>query len=521
MRSHLKRPTAAAICAGAVAGVILAAAPGALADTTVSLQTGNFGTGANGLVLRVRDRVTPPHDERMHVRVSPSGARLRIQDLAGAVVATGAGCQQVSSQVATCDAAGVDGIRFDGTAYGDVLDNDSAFSSHMVGAGGDDRLDGGDINDVMVSDAGNETVAGQAGIDTVVYGTPAGAPVVVTLDDLANDGTSSENDDVTSSTENVVGTPHDDVLIGSSAANTLNGLGGGDRLEGRDGDDTFNESPEPSGADDLRGGDGIDTVTYAGRGTGVSVTLDDVANDGSVADDRPFGPVAPADNVRSDVENVLGSGRADSITGSPAANRLRGGIGPDRLAGGAGDDSLEGGDGDDSLDGGPGGDRMEGGAGADFGDYRARTESVFLTLDATDGDDGDVTDGPAGQRDSLRSVEKVTTGSGRDSIVGSPADETLDPGDANDRVFGEAGADELITNDGKSDVIGCGEGPIEPPAAPETRDRLTADIADLVYPINQGRLAECELIVAGTANGLQPVRLLPGALLIGSERIAR
>ena len=68
-------------------------------------------------------------------------------------------------------------------------------------------------------------------------------------------------------------------------------------------------------------------------------------------------------------------------------------------------------------------------------------------------------------------VERITTGTGRDSIVGSAADETLDPGPASDRVFAEAGADVLVTNDGESDVVGCGEGPVEPPAAPETRDR--------------------------------------------------
>jgi Ca2+-binding RTX toxin-like protein len=526
--------------AGVTAGSALAGAPAAQADTDVSLRNGNFGTGANGLVLHVRDRLTPAHDERMNVRVTTFGTFLRVEDLAGNVVASGPSCQQVSARVATCDGFGVDGIRFDGTQFDDVLNNDSGFSSHMIGAAGNDQLDGGTINDVMVSDAGNETVAGQAGIDTVVYGTPAGSAVVVTLDDLANDGTSSENDNVRTSTENVVGTPHDDVLVGSDVANQLNGLGGRDHLEGHGGDDTFNESPLPSGADDMRGGAGTDLVTYAGRPAGVRVTLDNLANDGSgAADAFPFGNTA-GDNVRSDVENVRGTDHGDVITGNLAANAitaqggndtvdgqagndaLAGGAGLDDLRGGAGADALEGGTENDRLDGGLGGDRIDGQAGVDFGDYSLRTDPVSVTLAGTNGDDGDVTDGPAGQRDSLVSVEKVTTGTGRDSLIGGPADETLNPGPANDRVFAEAGADVLVTNDGESDVIGCGEGPVEPPASPETRDRLTADVPDLIYPINQGRLAECELIVAGAVNGpLQPVLLLPGEIQIGPQRIPR
>ena len=536
MRSN--RTTRWLALAGITAGSALAAAPAAHADTDVSLRNGNFGTGANGLVLHVRDRVTPLHDERMQVRVTTVGTRLRVEDLAGNVVAAGAGCQQISARVAMCDALGVDGIRFDGTQFDDLLNNDSGFSSHMLGARGNDQLDGGTINDVMVSDAGNETLAGQAGIDTVVYGTPAGGPVVVTIDDLGNDGTANENDNVLSSTENVVGTPNDDILVGSDFNNTLNGLGGRDHLEGRGGNDIFNESPVPSGADDMRGGGGTDLVTYAGRAVGVTVSLDNLANDGSAADAFPFG-VAPGDNVRSDVENVLGTDRNDVINGNVVANvltasggndtvdgregddALSGGGGIDDLRGGAGNDLLEGGTEADRLDGGLGGDRIDGQAGADFGDYSARTESVFITLDATNGDDGDITDGPAGQRDSLIAVERITTGTGRDSIVGSAADETLDPGPASDRVFAEAGADVLVTNDGESDVVGCGEGPVEPPAAPETRDRWTADVPDLIYPINQARLAECELIVAGTLNALQPVLILPGMLQIGSQLIPR
>ena len=50
---------------------------------------------------------------------------------------------------------------------------------------------------------------------------------------------------------------------------------------------------------------------------------------------------------------------------------------------------------------------------------------------------------------------------------------------------------------------------------------MTADVPDLIYPINQARLDECELIVAGTLNALRPVLVLPGMLQIGSQLIPR
>ncbi len=81
----------------------------------------------------------------------------------------------------------------------------------------------------------------------------------------------------------------------------------------------------------MHGSDGIDTVTYAdGCFNGgeqqcddVTVTLDDASNDGRGGND----------NVRSDVENVIGGTGDDTITGDVDANFLDGGDGDDTLNG--------------------------------------------------------------------------------------------------------------------------------------------------------------------------------------------
>jgi Ca2+-binding RTX toxin-like protein len=135
----------------------------------------------------------------------------------------------------------------------------------------------------------------------------------------------------------------------------LDGGDGNDRLEltsvdalddnllwGRDGDDTF---VGLQGHAKVHGGDGSDTLTFAGTPAAVTITLDDVADDGT--------PGEGAD-VYSDVENVVGSQGADLLVGNGAANALDGGEGGDELIGGSGPDALTGGNGDDVISAGDG-----------------------------------------------------------------------------------------------------------------------------------------------------------------------
>jgi|tagenome__1003787_1003787.scaffolds.fasta_scaffold20976767_2 Ca2+-binding RTX toxin-like protein len=141
---------------------------------------------------------------------------------------------------------------------------------------------------------------------------------------------------------------------------TIDGGPGNDALIGSEDDDRLIGG---SGADDIHGGGGTgDTVVYSEDGDqaqGVTVTLDDVADDG-----RP----GEGDNVHRDVENVLGTDPgANALTGSAADNALWGGEGNDVLRGKAGNDELHGGSvfvfgggGDNVLDGGIGLDTLIG-----------------------------------------------------------------------------------------------------------------------------------------------------------------
>jgi hypothetical protein len=90
----------------------------------------------------------------------------------------------------------------------------------------------------------------------------------------------------------------------------------------------------------MNGGDGRDSVDYSLRGEAVTVSFDDVANDGRRGE---------ADGVARDVEIVLGSPAPDTLTGDGRGTSLDGGSGEDLVDGGAGTDQLTGGTGGDVL----------------------------------------------------------------------------------------------------------------------------------------------------------------------------
>ena len=206
-----------------------------------------------------------------------------------------------------------------GTPFGDYIRGGSGAGHHLqgmggddtlIGSGGNDRLQGGDGADTLQGGGGADTLDGGNGNDTVIYASryvKSHAGVTVNLHTGTGSGGHAEGDTF-ANIENVIGTPHDDTLIGDSQANVLGGggqlltsrygragLGGNDTMAGRGGNDTLHGY---TGNDTLFGGAGIDTL-YGYQG-----------------DDRLYG----------------GAGN----------DRLFGGDENDTLSGGAGDDTLYG-----------------------------------------------------------------------------------------------------------------------------------------------------------------------------------
>ena len=237
------------------------------------------------------------------------------------------------------------GETLTGTAGNDVIvglgGNDTITglggNDTICGGNGNDTLDGGDGNDAFDGGYGNDTLTGGNGNDTLNGGPGADgiagnagsdwanyaarqAGVTVDIDGVADDGNSIDGplgarDNVNTDVEN---------LIGGNGADTLTGSAGNNILRG------------DNGADVLSGLAGSDTATYATRTGGVTVDIDGVSDDGNVAD----GPAGARDNVKTDIENLIGGNGADTLTGNDQSNNLTGGPGADALRGLGGTDRL-------------------------------------------------------------------------------------------------------------------------------------------------------------------------------------
>jgi Ca2+-binding RTX toxin-like protein len=309
----------------------------------------------------------------------------------------------------------------------------------------------------VFSDANGRTVIAGAGCSQ--NGREADCPgvtgVVVALGDLDDKATVAGDATLPVTLE---GGPGNDILTEG---------GGPDTLDGGEGDDWLiadnNSQPD---SDSLVGGPGEDRAIYSQRNEPLTISLDDVANDGQTGEH---------DNVHSDVEIVDGGYEDDTLTGSAGDDELIGGAGDDTLYGLGGDDVLDGwgacgdehlygGAGDDTLllegrtyaDGGADDDTFErggsdctltdtaiGGPGVDTADFSGSDSSeASVSLDdiANDGEDG---------HDDYRSDIEDLIGSDHGmTLIGSAGPNVIAGGAGDDILVGGGGADVLSGGDG-------------------------------------------------------------------------
>ena len=359
---------------------------------------------------------------------------------------------------------------------------------NLRGANGNDNLNGNNERDTLLGGAGDDLLDGGGagddfdggdGTDTADFSEKQ-LSAVIDLDNVADDGTGGDGfqtDNVRSTIEAVIGTPFNDNLRGG-LGNTVP-----IRLEGRDGNDSLTGSAGNDvlvgglGADVMEGGSGTDYASYAGRDTGVTVTVksgDD--NDGGPDDGLP----SNRDTVRT--ENVVGTDDDDVLIGDGGGNELRGEGGNDRIRGLLGNDVLRGGSGTDVLDyTDRGGDApvtvsldnvvndgaagfetdnianefeiVEGGAAGDSLSAAAMPGAELRGLGGSDtifgpngggrvlGGDGD---------------DRLTGGDGADLLEGELGNDTLDGLGGNDALRGAAGNDFIEARDGFVDIVDCG-----------------------------------------------------------------
>jgi Ca2+-binding RTX toxin-like protein len=219
---------------------------------------------------------------------------------------------------------------------GDDTINGGDGKDHLDGGAGNDVLNGGDNNDdTLVGGEGADVLNGGSGSTYWDYASYAGSSIGLTLNLRDTSLSSGEaRGEVYNSIEGIIGTAHNDLIIGNGEKHKLLGGAGDDTIIGG------------SGQEAMDGGDGIDTVAYALSGQGVSVSLG--AGGGGVNDSQS--------DTWVNFENVVGSNYNDSLSGDGKANYISGGLGNDSLYGSGGDDTLDAGAGTDHMQGGEGSD---------------------------------------------------------------------------------------------------------------------------------------------------------------------
>ena len=275
-------------------------------------------------------------------------------------------------------------------------------------------VDAGEGNNTVIlpgCQTGLAAVISGAGQDQVTAGTadpPAGVALAADLgagDDTFTGGDGAGAIHGGAGNDYLVGGGGSEDLFGDDGDDTSLGHGGNDRHDGGAGADVFGVTKglyndDDPGNDDYRGGAGADLLVLSNHGAGMTISIDETANDGSPGE---------TDNIHNDIETIEGTGQNDVFTGGPGVDNFDGGGGADAIHGGDGADILAGGGADDTVYGDAGADKVEGENGAD-------------TVDG---------------------------GTGADQIYGDIA---------NCSAFCNFDADTLFARDGERDVVDCGGG---------------------------------------------------------------
>ena len=298
-----------------------------------------------------------------------------------------------------------------------------------------------DGDDMLIGGTGKDTIQGNGGNDTIF-----GDGGIDDIDggagnDTINGGGGGDIIFGDLGDDTIDGSGGDDVILGGRGDDDLNGGGGNDTVDGGEGNDTIRGAADN---DTLNGGLGNDTI----YGNGGIDTIDGGEGDdiirGGDENDTLIGGLGNDTIYGNGGDDVIDGGEGDDIIrGGDENDTLIGGLGNDTLIGNGGDDVIDGGDGDDTLNGGGGADTLNGGIGAD-------TLNGGVGIDQLNGGDGDDTINGGGGNDILMG------GAGNDILNGDNGNDVIDGGDGDDVIDGGLGSDTIIGGLGTNTINGGG-----------------------------------------------------------------
>ncbi|SDA59307.1 Ca2+-binding protein, RTX toxin-related [Pseudomonas sp. NFPP33] len=251
------------------------------------------------------------------------------------------------------------------------------------------------------------------------------------------------------------------VIMGTNAANTLNGTALDDHILGLGGNDVLNGL---AGNDILDGGAGNDTLD---GGLGADVMLGGLGNDIYIVDNVGDQVIEAAgggtDTVRTTLQEYGLGANVEHLTfigtgnftgyGNELANTITGGAGNDVLDGGAGADRLVGGAGNDSYYVDNSGDVVVEAAGAGVDTVYSTASSYTLGANVEMfvqvGSNAVVASGNG-------LANMMVGGVGNDTLRGLGGNDVLNGMEGDDLLYGGAGADSLSGGSGADTLFGEG-----------------------------------------------------------------
>lgn len=346
------------------------------------------------------------------------------------------------------------------TLFGDFLDPDARNDfGDSTGWNYNDRIDGGDGNDVIYSGLSSKWEGDQSELQSELVVGGLGDDQIFTEDqayvfgDLTTEQSNARPDLAAKGGKDYI--RGKGILVGGAGDDTIHGGDSEDLIYG----DAINPNSlievgnDTIYADTLNPThDGDVDVVYGGRGNDFIV--------GGGFGDKIYGGFGN--------DTIWGDSNHDKSVLVPGADELFGEEGNDVIYGGAGDDHLSGGNGVDWLYGQLGNDKLEGGAMNDmlFGD--AGMDALYGgsgddTLNG--GDDIDLLYGGIGNdilwggggNDFLYGQggnDKLYGMAGDDWLYGGDDNDELFGGIGNDKLFGEKGSDKLYGEDGEDELDG-------------------------------------------------------------------
>ena len=282
-----------------------------------------------------------------------------------------------------------------GTGSGGFAQGDTYVSiENVIGGSGADILTGATTGaTVLTGAAGGDTLAGVASNRANTYASYTGSATGVTIDLNYTDGTGTSGGDAAgdklSFIDNLIGSGSNDTFVANNQANNLNG------------------------------GGGFDTVSYVSSDGGVTVNL----NTGIGANFYAQG------DVYTSIENVIGSGFADTLTGAGANKTI--------LTGGGGGDTLTG---------------VTANRANTFASYAGSASGVTVDLNATDGTG---TSGGDAAGDKLSFIDNLIGSSFNDTFVANGQANSFDGGAGGVDTVSYLASTALVTVD-LSNTTGAG-----------------------------------------------------------------